>query len=132
MSQYFIRPHKNRKCACFSENAKLKKLAMNSKLRQSNWSRSTYIMIKLTLKDFFDPNLKPDFNSSPRNRFNCVRTVLKKSIYIKIDWFYIEIDWKSQNELTLTIHIKLLIHSFDIYVDLLIKKRLKTINFNQN
>ena len=46
------------------------------KLRQSKWSRSTNRLISWLFRlliDFFDPNLKPDFNSSWRNRLNCVR-----------------------------------------------------------
>ena len=34
------------------------------------------------LIDFFDPSLKPDFNSLQRNRLNHVGFKLKKSIYI--------------------------------------------------
>ena len=55
---------------------------MHPKLRQFNWSRSPnrlILWLNHLLIDFFDPNLKPDFNSSWQNRLKHVRIILKSS-----------------------------------------------------
>ena len=77
---------------------------MHPKLRQFNWSRSPnrlILWLNHLLIDFFDPNLKPEFNSSWQNWLKAVRIRWKLSILIKNSQNKLEMDKFNQKWLNL-------------------------------